>query len=206
MPQTPHYKLTYFNIYGLAEPIRLIFAQADVKYEDERLDDAAWQKRKQLTPNGQLPLLEVDGKVLPQSKAISTYLAKQFGLNGQDDWEAAQIQAAIAGLDDVKTQARTYREENIPKKAELFQKLEHDVLLPYLNRLEKALAENGTGYFVGSHVTQADLHLFDYLKRFNDSGLISPALKKMPNLAKFIDTIGNLPKIKEWIEHRPKTH
>lgn len=31
------------------------------------------------TPFGKLPLLEVDGKVIPQSQAIARYVAKQFG-------------------------------------------------------------------------------------------------------------------------------
>ena len=33
----PEYKLTYFDIKGLAEPIRLLFAYARVPYEDVRI-------------------------------------------------------------------------------------------------------------------------------------------------------------------------
>ena len=35
-------KLTYFNMRGLAENIRLILAQANVEYEDHRLEKGQW--------------------------------------------------------------------------------------------------------------------------------------------------------------------
>ena len=38
------YKLYYFNARGGAEPSRIIFAQADVKYEDIRFEDGQWAK------------------------------------------------------------------------------------------------------------------------------------------------------------------
>lgn len=42
----PNYKLTYFNARARAELIRLIFAQAGVKYEDVRIPREDWQKHK----------------------------------------------------------------------------------------------------------------------------------------------------------------
>ena len=36
------YKLYYFNARGGAEPIRIIFAQAGVKYEDVRFEREQW--------------------------------------------------------------------------------------------------------------------------------------------------------------------
>jgi len=38
------YKLTYFNGRGRAELIRMIFAQAEVQYEDVRIERAQWQQ------------------------------------------------------------------------------------------------------------------------------------------------------------------
>ena len=53
-------------------------------------------------PFGKLPLLEVDGKQMPQSLAICRYLAKQFGLNGSNDWEDAEIDAIVDTITDFR--------------------------------------------------------------------------------------------------------
>ena len=62
----PTYKLHYFNVKGAAEPIRLIFAQAGVKYEDVRLSQEEWAEFKPKTPYSVMPVLDVDGKNLSE--------------------------------------------------------------------------------------------------------------------------------------------
>ncbi|VDO93495.1 unnamed protein product [Soboliphyme baturini] len=42
----PHYKLTYFDIKGLGEPIRLLFAYVGQPYEDVRVTIEDWPKVK----------------------------------------------------------------------------------------------------------------------------------------------------------------
>ena len=44
---SPKMKLTYFNMRGLAENIRLILAQANVDYEDHRLEKGQWAEIKE---------------------------------------------------------------------------------------------------------------------------------------------------------------
>lgn len=100
----PHYKLIYFNARGKAEPIRLLFAEANVPYEDIRVDQKDWPEMKPSIliainalnfickiykakndfsemPFGQLPVLDIDGKVLPQSRAMIKYLAREYRNN-----------------------------------------------------------------------------------------------------------------------------
>ncbi len=40
------YKLTYFNLRALAEPIRLIFALNEVPFEDNRIEREQWPEHK----------------------------------------------------------------------------------------------------------------------------------------------------------------
>ena len=42
----PQYKLTYFNVRGRGELIRLVFAYADQEYEDFRFEMAQWPEFK----------------------------------------------------------------------------------------------------------------------------------------------------------------
>ncbi|XP_017875129.1 glutathione S-transferase 1-like, partial [Ceratina calcarata] len=72
-----NYKLTYFNVTGLAEPIRLLLHQSGIKFEDIRFDFEEWPKIKPTTPLGQVPVLEIDGKPFVQSKAIARFIARK---------------------------------------------------------------------------------------------------------------------------------
>ena len=42
----PNYKLTYFNAKARAEPIRMVFAQAGVAFEDKRVSGDEWKELK----------------------------------------------------------------------------------------------------------------------------------------------------------------
>lgn len=42
----PSYKVTYFNIKGLAEPIRFMFHYAGVDFVDQRMNEEDWKKLK----------------------------------------------------------------------------------------------------------------------------------------------------------------
>lgn len=53
-------------------------------------------------PMGQLPILEVDGTVMYQSLAIGRFLAKKFGIAGNNDMESYQIDNAVDNINDFR--------------------------------------------------------------------------------------------------------
>lgn len=53
-------------------------------------------------PLGQVPILEIDGKVYYQSKAISRLIAKRNNLYGSNDEEAFLVDATVDTIDDLK--------------------------------------------------------------------------------------------------------
>lgn len=59
-------------------------------------------------PFGQVPVLEVDGKKIAQSVAISRYLAKQYGLAGKDDWESLEIDSTVDTIHDLRASEYIY--------------------------------------------------------------------------------------------------
>ena len=114
------YKLTYFNIRGRAELIRLIFAQASVQYEDKRIAKEEWVELKPKTPNGSLPTLEVDGKTLPGSIPIARLVAERFGVAGSNDIENTEIAGVMDCLTDLVTSfMKVMFEKDETRKAEL---------------------------------------------------------------------------------------
>ena len=55
-------KITYFNLQGAAEPVRLALTLTGTALEDERLTFDAWQSRKACAKYGQLPIMTIDGE------------------------------------------------------------------------------------------------------------------------------------------------
>lgn len=59
----PTLKVIYSDFKGRAEPIRLALHLGKIPFEDQRISHQEWQDLKPQTPFGQMPVLEIDGKV-----------------------------------------------------------------------------------------------------------------------------------------------
>lgn len=99
----PTYKLTYFNVQALAEPIRLLLSYGGKTFEDVRVEREKWPALKPNFPMGQLPVLEIDGIQVYQSVAVARYVAKTVGLAGKNDWENLLIDMAVDNINDFRT-------------------------------------------------------------------------------------------------------
>jgi len=219
-----HYKLHYFGLGGRGEFIRQIFAQGGIEFEDYRITIEEWPELKSKYPNSQVPILEVDGKVLTQSYAIARFVAKKAGLAGKDDWEAAQADMYVDGIEEIIQKIvpliiatvfgsgnmdeaiKKFRPEMLPltkgDKGALLTKLKPEVIEPFLTKYEKILKDNGGSHFVGKHLTWADITIADFAERFT---WIDPhILDNHAVLKKFVHDIHELPNIKKHIAHRPQ--
>ena len=84
----PSYKLVYFNIEGLAEPIRLSCKLGGLELEDVRIKFEEWPALKPTTPGGSLPVFYVDGEPHTQSSAVLRYLGHLTGQYPTDPMDA----------------------------------------------------------------------------------------------------------------------
>lgn len=84
-------KLTYFNVTGKAEAIRIAFSIAKINFEDKRLSHQEFAEIKSTLPNQQLPILEIDEQVYCQSASIFRYASKLAGLYPTDPIEALRV-------------------------------------------------------------------------------------------------------------------
>jgi len=200
-----HYKLIYFNSRGRGEPIRILLALAGAEYEDIRVEHGEkWQAMKPSTPFGQVPVLEVDGFQLAQTKAILRFLGREFKLAGHSNLESAKADMLVDGVDDVSTHLRpAMREKDPEKKKELFEAVKTSHIEPFLKRYEHFLEKSGHDYFINNQITWADIYLFDAFQKWEHR---HPELfQGHPKLRHFIEKVAGNPNIKRWIETRPAT-
>ncbi|KAI6238727.1 GST protein [Aphelenchoides fujianensis] len=206
-PSYPHYKLHYFNFRFRGEPARLIFRYKKVPFEDFRIDPAEWPKLKPNYPNGQVPALEINGKILMESGAIYRYLGRRFGLFGKDLLESAFLDAtaelhrelvdATGGFIRAKLKLtpgdpdKLYTEEFLP------------ALTKYLPQLVQKLKDSKSGFFGKSGVSWVDFYVSESTQTFD--GFAHQEVAKYPEILEHMQRVQNLPQIRAYVKNRPKT-
>jgi len=198
----PQYKLYYFDIRGLAEPIRLAFAQAGVPFEDVRFKHDEWPQFKEKMPFGQVPVLEVDGKQLTQSMSILRYIARKHGLEADDEWDrAVGDEMATSWLDMYTRSAGAWAEPDKEAKKAKFQTVIDEFVKPRLTLVNERIGKNASGLVAGNKVTWCDFAVYNTLTMIRD--FLKVSLGSYDHLEKFVHKIENLPKIKEWHTKHP---
>ena len=213
------YKLFCFRPKGRAEFARLIFAQAEVQYEDVHLEKDVWDTMKPDSLTGTLPLLEVDDKQISGSEPIARFLAKRFDLAGNNDIEAAQLD----GINDVVTEfmicslsklSEVDEEEYMTpsqmhevrtghKKDELLKEVTEKDLPNYWGIIEKKLESNASGWVYGDKVSYVDIGIYNVVNCYMLE-LFDNFSEKFPSVKKLYTKVESLPNIAAWL-NRPKT-
>jgi len=202
--QSAKIKLYYLNWRARAEVTRLILAYASQPYEDIRLTREEIESKRSTFLFGQVPILQVDDWTLPQSIAIARFLAAQFDLCGKDDFESATCDALADGWQvDVDPHVCVWWYSDKETKGP-FSGVEEKYIFPVLKRFQNILLKNGGEHFVGKQLTWFDIYFMDILD-FYVSSMNPKFLDNFPVLAKFMHKIMEIPKLKNWIEKRPKT-
>ncbi|CAL1548052.1 unnamed protein product [Lymnaea stagnalis] len=202
----PSYKLTYFDARGRAEICRLLFALAGQEFEDIRIKREEWPVLKNSTPFGQLPLLEVDGKVYAQSVALSNFLARRFGFYGKTDTDGLAVDQVVCLVQDfVNLAARVFHEAEPAKKEELTKSFKEVELPKLLGFCEKLLKANGTGYFVGGSLTLADLITWNFITGIENRMKVSGLADGFPVVRALFQKVENADKIKTYLANRKPT-
>jgi glutathione S-transferase len=211
-------KLTYFNVRGLAETIRMLLAVAKVEYEDYRyplevIDMSTHQMVKEefdsdkaegklLKSLNKVPFLEVDGVVIPQSKTIERYLAVKYNMMGSNDLESARIDSICEYVRDFKD---TYQKVRTSENKEDDMNTWFTVtLVERLSLLDNILDVDG--YSVGSSTSLSDIVLYSFITGFfdNKEAAINATLAT-PKLRMIIERVDSIPEMHSWLATRPKT-
>lgn len=193
------YKLLYFNIKGKGQAIRLLLADHGIAFKEELILTAEdWQQNwKPKLPFRQVPVFYVNGDEIAQSCTILRYLAKQHGLYGSNDIEAATIDMLNDSIEDLYTKYFHL----IYKDYDNFKDEYVNELLPgwtvnFENWLQNR-ADGGKSYLMGDKICYADYNLLQFL----DAQLVlSPTcLDSSPLLKAYYGRVAARPKIAEFL-------
>ena len=196
-------KLSYFDFHGgRGEPARLALSMGGIPFEDDRVPFADWERRKEETPFGGLPVLEVDGQSVAQSNAINRYVGKLTNLYPSDPWQAALCDEAMGAVEDivskiVPTMFLPEEEKKTQRKALV------DGPIPfYLTQLQQRLETHGGRYFAADRLTVADLKVFTFIRQLK-SGFLDHVPTNLPDriapkLVGHYDRVRNEPRVKAY--------
>nr|3I69_A Chain A, Glutathione S-transferase A1 [Homo sapiens]3I69_B Chain B, Glutathione S-transferase A1 [Homo sapiens]3I69_C Chain C, Glutathione S-transferase A1 [Homo sapiens]3I69_D Chain D, Glutathione S-transferase A1 [Homo sapiens]3I69_E Chain E, Glutathione S-transferase A1 [Homo sapiens]3I69_F Chain F, Glutathione S-transferase A1 [Homo sapiens]3I69_G Chain G, Glutathione S-transferase A1 [Homo sapiens]3I69_H Chain H, Glutathione S-transferase A1 [Homo sapiens]3I6A_A Chain A, Glutathione len=194
-------KLHYFNGRGRMESTRWLLAAAGVEFEEKFIKSA--EDLDKLRNDGylmfqQVPMVEIDGMKLVQTRAILNYIASKYNLYGKDIKERALIDMYIEGIADLGEMIIMLPfcppEEKDAKLALIKEKIKNR----YFPAFEKVLKSHGQDYLVGNKLSRADIHLVELLYYVEelDSSLIS----SFPLLKALKTRISNLPTVKKFLQ------
>jgi glutathione S-transferase len=217
---TPTIKLTYFDIAGRGEPVRLALALSKTPFEDERINFAQWGELKPKTPNGQLPLLTIDGEVKTQSMAMLRYIGATYSDTLYPREKLFDIEEALGLIEDLRNSwAPAHYMGMSPKNfghPEDFGKTEEgkevvkqlrtnwlETKLPdFVKSITAMIAKHG-GVWIASkdHPTIADVYAYcsleSYTRGFMDH-VPTDSLDKYPEIKEYLQRFLDLPEVKAW--------
>jgi glutathione S-transferase len=204
----PKLKLTYFAFDGgRGEPIRLALAYAKIPFEDYRFPSSDWPTVKSQTPLHQVPVMEVDGKVITQSNTLLRYAGNLAGMYPGDPLEAAHCDEAMDVTEEIVSKVSpTMFIQDEAEKRRAREALAAGPIPLYLGRLATMLKERGGRYFAGDRLSVADLKVFLWTRHLQSGQLDHiPAdivQRLAPALAEHYQRIGAVPEIVDYYKKR----
>uniref|UniRef100_A0A914QWV2 glutathione transferase n=1 Tax=Panagrolaimus davidi TaxID=227884 RepID=A0A914QWV2_9BILA len=206
LPKKPQFRLISFCQRDLAEKCRLIFAYANVPYEDVTVHDLK-DSFTIISEAGPLdfPMLDWNGKIIHDNDAIGRMLAKMYGLAGMGLFEQAQVDGIIGivrdlghavigyvkgvyGLIDIDRE-KTYKETFEPG------------VKKYFGMLEKYASQGPQdGFFFSSGVTYADFAVANMIEVIDN--LHPEILFKYKNVKAITQRVFAIPQLQKYLRSR----
>lgn len=199
--------LGYWNIRGLAQPIRLLLAYSGVDFEDKqytfgpapKLDRSEWLDVK-FTLGLDFPNLPyyIDGDIkITQSQAIVQHLARKHGLYGKSVEEEAKVDTLHGVFNDFLYRDFAPVIMDMSKKPD-FVKVLPDKLKSFSDYL------GAKSWFVGGNISFIDFKMYEMLRtlgKFQEG-----CLDEFENLKAFISRFEDLPVIAKYMNSPKYIH
>ncbi|KAM9666290.1 glutathione S-transferase A1 [Trichechus inunguis] len=194
-------KLHYFNARGRMESIRWLLAAAGVEFEEKFLQTP--EDLDKLVNDGslmfqQVPMVEIDGMKLVQSRAILNYIATKYNLYGKDIKERALIDMYVEGVADLNEMILLLPIAPPGEKDAKLQLIKQKTTNRYFPAFEKVLKSHGQDYLVGNKLSKADIQLVELVYYVEE--LDSSLTANFPLLKALKARVSNLPTVKKFLQ------
>ena len=204
-------KIYYSHLpFWRAEVLRVSLYIKDIPFEDVRIsrEEFIHLIKTGFLPNGkrspfhQLPVIEVEDKIIGQTGAIARYCGKVSNLYADDMLKAAKIDQIIdAATDITNVVSPTIREKDEVKKMEDRKILVNKLLPRWFRYLENLLLEDDSAWFV-EKMTIADIamwRLLGWLTSGIIDGIPTSIVDDFPKLKNIHHHVHTHPKVQEWM-------
>lgn len=220
------FTLTYFDIKGAAEKVRLAFALSGIPFTDERVPFTDWAEMKEKTRYGQLPYLTIgaSGELLYQSPAILKYVGmadegplypmrsdpakcvaieEMLGLLGdfEREWRPCVDVVIHPEKYGYPTDMSTESKDVLAKR--LRTRFLKEELPKYMTFFSQHIDANGGYFLCGEAPTIADcaaLPQFQYFTAGIADHIPTDCLYPFGSVTSYIDRMNELPEIKAYYE------
>ncbi|XP_031797738.1 glutathione S-transferase P [Sarcophilus harrisii] len=201
----PPYTITYFPVRGRCEAMRMLLADQGQTWKEDVVTKDMWMKGdlKATCLYGQLPKFADGDFILYQSNAILRYLGRQLGLYGKDNREAALLDIANDGVEDLRLKYGRLIYQNYDEGKDDYVKDLPNQLKPFENLLRQN--QGGKTFIVGDQVML-------WGSRWESGGLWGPAgvlgvrgalapgcLDAFPLLSAYVTRLSSRPKLKAFL-------
>ncbi|KAL6078587.1 hypothetical protein STEG23_011156, partial [Scotinomys teguina] len=120
----------------------------------------------------QVPMVEIDGMKLVQTRAILNYIATKYNLYGKDMKERALIDMYTEGTIDLNEMIIRYPFLPPGEKVASLAQITRKASKCYFPAFEEALKNHRQDYLVGNRLSRADIHVVEllyHMEELNDS-------------------------------------
>ena len=158
-------RLLYFDFFGRGEPIRMLFSFFKIDFEDVVLPFEGFENEKHKYKYGKLPVVEMDGMAMPETRSILRYICLKNGHHPTDPVPNYKVNQILDHFYDIEVAFYNAgfftKEEDQP---EALKKFFHTTFASSVAVMEDTLKENvSQDYLVGDKLTAADVVYVDFV-------------------------------------------
>ncbi|XP_008591903.1 PREDICTED: glutathione S-transferase A4 isoform X2 [Galeopterus variegatus] len=194
-------KLHYPNGRGRMESVRWLLAAAGVEFDEEFLETKE-QLHKLQDGNHllfqQVPMVEIDGMKLVQTRSILHYIADKYHLFGKDLKERTLIDMYVEGTLDLLELIIMHPFLKPDDQQKEMVSMAQKAKIRYFPVFEKILRDHGQSFLVGNQLSLADVILLQTILALEEK--IPNILSAFPFLQEYSVKISNIPTIKRFLE------